>query len=54
MLSRSRSGSGETEVPPETLVEPVSGHAFVHEGVSTLVRVASYGIHGELLSGQLA
>jgi hypothetical protein len=37
------------EVPPEALVEPASGHAVVQGGVSSVVRVASCGIHGKLL-----
>jgi hypothetical protein len=45
LLSEPRPGSGKTEVPPEALVEPASGH--------TVVRVASFGIRGELLLGQL-
>jgi hypothetical protein len=51
MLSRSRLGSGETEVPPEALVEPASRHAVVQGGLSSVVRVASCGIRGELLPG---
>jgi hypothetical protein len=51
MLSRPRPGSGEMDVPPEALVEPTSGHATVHGKVSTVVGVASCGIHGELLPG---
>jgi hypothetical protein len=54
MLSRQRPGSGKTKVPPEALVEPASGHAVVQGGVSIVVGVATYGIHGELLPGQLA
>jgi hypothetical protein len=46
MLSRSRPSSGETEVPPEALSEPASGHAAVQGGGSTVVGVASYVICG--------
>jgi hypothetical protein len=53
MLSRSRPGSGETEVPPEALVEPASGHAIVQGGVNTVAGVASCGIREELLPGHL-
>jgi hypothetical protein len=53
MLSGPRPGSGKTEVPPEALVEPTLGHAVVQRGVNIVVGVASYGIRGELLLGQL-
>jgi hypothetical protein len=33
MLSRPRPDSGETEVPPEALVELVSGHAVIMDGL---------------------
>jgi hypothetical protein len=36
MLSRPRSGSGETEVPLEALVEPSLGHAVLQGEVSTV------------------
>jgi hypothetical protein len=45
---------GETEVPPETLVEPASGHAVVQGGVNIVAGVASCGICGELLPWHLA
>jgi hypothetical protein len=51
MLTRPRPGSDETEVPPKALVEPVPGHAVVQGMVSTVVRVASCKICGELLPG---
>jgi hypothetical protein len=38
MLSWPRPGSGETEISPEALVEPPSGHAVVEGGVSTVCR----------------
>jgi hypothetical protein len=50
MLSRPRLGSGEADAPPEALAEPASGHAVVHGGVNTVVRVAFCGIRGELLA----
>jgi hypothetical protein len=53
MLSRPRPGSGETEVPPEALAEPASGRADVQGGVNIVVGVASCGIRGEWLPGQL-
>jgi hypothetical protein len=51
MLSRPRPDSGVMDVPPEALVKPTSGHAAVQGKVSTVVGVASCGIHGELLPG---
>jgi hypothetical protein len=53
MLSRPRLGSGEADAPPEALAEPASGHAVVHGGVNTVVRVAFCGFVGScwLLAG---
>jgi hypothetical protein len=51
MLSRPRPGSGETEVPPEALVEPISGHTVVRGGGNIIVGVALCGIRGEWLLG---
>jgi hypothetical protein len=45
---------GETEVPPEALVEPASEHAVIQGGVSIVVGVTFCEIHGESLLGQLA
>jgi hypothetical protein len=52
MLSRLRPGPGEMEVPPEALVVPASGHAFIQGGVSIVVGMASCEIHVELLPGR--
>jgi hypothetical protein len=54
MLSRPRPRAGEAEVHPEAMVLPVAGHAVMQGVVGTITKVASCGICGELLPGQLA
>jgi hypothetical protein len=51
MLSRPRPGSGETEVPPEALVELASGRTIIWEEVAQLSEWPPPGFTGSCCRG---